>query len=85
MRYQVSVSLFEHGEYTDHPNQEFATSEAAYGFVARMEEQYEGMGYFEYRVYPIAECVCKQDVLCTGFTNTCDCGLEYNFAGQLLG
>lgn len=27
---------------------------------------------------------CGEEVYCRGFTNTCDCGADYNHAGQLL-
>lgn len=27
---------------------------------------------------------CGELVTCTGFTNTCDCGTDYNHAGQML-
>lgn len=32
----------------------------------------------------IRRCECGQEVRCSGFTNTCDCGRDYNWAGQLL-
>jgi hypothetical protein len=33
----------------------------------------------------IGECVnCKRRVTLSGFTNTCDCGADYNSSGQLL-
>jgi len=30
------------------------------------------------------ECGCGREVECYAFTNTCDCGREYNHAGQRL-
>jgi hypothetical protein len=27
---------------------------------------------------------CQKEVVCVDFTNTCECGREYNFAGQAL-
>ena len=33
---------------------------------------------------PIVTCTCGRKVECPNFTNTCDCGADYNFAGQLL-
>jgi hypothetical protein len=29
-------------------------------------------------------CHCGNAVFCSGFTNTCDCGADYNMSGQLL-
>jgi hypothetical protein len=29
-------------------------------------------------------CNCGEQVTCSDFTNTCECGQEYNFAGQAL-
>jgi len=36
------------------------------------------------RVYPVVKCSCGEEVCCTRFTNTCECGRDYNFAGDLL-
>jgi len=33
---------------------------------------------------PVVLCGCGREVLCTDFTNTCECGCEYNWAGQAL-
>lgn len=33
---------------------------------------------------PVIKCGCGKEVICDSFTNTCDCGQEYNFAGQAL-
>jgi hypothetical protein len=38
-----------------------------------------------WRTDAIGECVnCKRHVTLSGFTNTCDCGADYNMSGQLL-
>ena len=29
-------------------------------------------------------CDCGETVTCSGFTNTCTCGADYNMSGQLL-
>jgi len=29
-------------------------------------------------------CACGRTVACEGFTNTCECGADYNWAGQRL-
>jgi hypothetical protein len=29
-------------------------------------------------------CDCGRDVYCGGFTNTCECGADYNMSGQRL-
>jgi hypothetical protein len=46
------------------------------------------MGVREYRhtftLPAIGECECKAHVVLSGFTNTCDCGADYNMSGQRL-
>lgn len=37
-----------------------------------------------YREPAIGECVCGREVSLGGFTNSCDCGRDYNWAGQEL-
>jgi len=32
----------------------------------------------------VVVCGCGAEVLCYGFTNTCDCGCDYNMSGQQL-
>lgn len=32
----------------------------------------------------IIRCKCGEELECHGFTNTCICGRDYNWAGQLL-
>lgn len=32
----------------------------------------------------VVTCQCGRDVWCTGFTNPCDCGRDYNMSGHLL-
>lgn len=36
------------------------------------------------REVKIVKCSCGEEVECRNFTNTCECGKDYNFAGQLL-
>lgn len=36
------------------------------------------------RLPRIGECVCGEQIYLTGFTNTCNCGREYNSFGQEL-
>lgn len=36
------------------------------------------------KIYPRIKCSCGEEVNCISFTNTCDCGKDYNFAGDLL-
>lgn len=36
------------------------------------------------RTIPVVLCWCKREVWCEYFTNTCDCGADYNFSGQRL-
>lgn len=48
-----------------------------------------GAGYVDswhrtYREPAIGRCTCGRKVVLYGFTNTCDCGCDYNSAGQLL-
>jgi hypothetical protein len=33
---------------------------------------------------PVVRCDCNREVLCDRFTNTCECGVDYNGSGQLL-
>lgn len=37
-----------------------------------------------YRLPSIGRCLCGREVELHGFTNTCECGLDYNSSGQLL-
>lgn len=37
-----------------------------------------------YRVPSIGRCSCGEEVTLDHFTNTCDCGRDYNSSGQLL-
>jgi hypothetical protein len=32
----------------------------------------------------VIRCDCRREVLCYGFTNTCDCGADYNMSGDRL-
>ena len=32
----------------------------------------------------VITCNCGRQVVCEGFTNTCECGADYNWAGQRL-
>ncbi len=32
----------------------------------------------------IIECDCGEELICDGFTNTCDCGADFNGSGQRL-
>ena len=32
----------------------------------------------------LIRCDCGEEVVCARFTNTCECGREYNTSGQLL-
>jgi hypothetical protein len=33
---------------------------------------------------PVVRCGCGREVQCWNFTNTCQCGRDFNFAGQAL-
>ena len=52
------------------------------------QEVLDGMTSHEYshwkKVVPVIACSCGAEIVCYDFTNTCDCGNDYNFAGQLL-
>lgn len=53
--------------------------------VIRREKCYRPRGYGCVEVMrPVIRCHCGREVLCEGFTNTCECGADYNSAGQLL-
>lgn len=32
----------------------------------------------------VIRCSCGREVVCQGFTNTCDCGADYNWSGSRL-
>lgn len=32
----------------------------------------------------LIKCDCGEEVICAQFTNTCDCGADYNMSGQRL-
>jgi len=49
--------------------------------IIRKERCYKARGFV---MRPVIKCHCGREVVCEGFTNTCDCGADYNFAGQLL-
>lgn len=34
--------------------------------------------------YILVECDCGEEIVCSGFTNSCICGADYNWAGQRL-
>jgi hypothetical protein len=36
------------------------------------------------RQIKVITCACGRTVECPDFTNTCECGRDYNWAGQLL-
>ena len=36
------------------------------------------------KCFPVIICDCGEEVECINFTNTCECGRDYNFAGSLL-
>lgn len=44
----------------------------------------EGWSISYCRVYPVVKCICGKEISCTRFTNTCTCGRDYNFTGDLL-
>jgi len=50
--------------------------------VIRHEERFRPSG----RPYwaPVIKCRCGKEVVCAGFTNTCECGADYNNFGSLL-
>lgn len=54
----------------------------------RREELEDSMAADEFthwcKVVPVVECECGEEVECHSFTNTCDCGRDYNFNGDLL-
>lgn len=54
--------------------------------IIRREKAFRVNGYRTFEVQaPVIECeVCKKEVLCSGFTNTYECGADYNFSGQRL-
>lgn len=51
-------------------------------FIRR--EQYGTTGGGHPRMRGVLKCSCGREVWCTEFTNTCNCGADYNMSGQLL-
>lgn len=49
-------------------------------FEPRVVEKRE----WSYREPVVGRCECGREVALEGFTNTCDCGRDYNRSGQLL-
>lgn len=51
-------------------------------------DEYIDEGIEEYRWVvnepTIGRCSCGEEVVLDGFTNTCECGIDYNWAGQQL-
>jgi hypothetical protein len=51
--------------------------------IIRNEKAYNNKG--KEICAPVVKCSgCGEEVICADFTNTCACGIEYNFAGQTL-
>jgi hypothetical protein len=51
--------------------------------IVRNEKAYNNKG--KEICAPVVKCSgCGEEVICADFTNTCACGMEYNFAGQTL-
>jgi hypothetical protein len=50
----------------------------------RVDEAVKDTYFRSYRRSAVGECVCGQEVSLSGFTNTCECGLDYNMSGQML-
>lgn len=36
------------------------------------------------RSRPVIRCECGSEIVCYNFTNTCECGIDYNMSGQEL-
>ena len=53
--------------------------------IIRYEKCYRPHGYW-YKEFmaPVTRCACGGEVVCEHFTNTCVCGRDYGFSGQLL-
>ena len=53
--------------------------------IIRRERVYRprNYGYYGYMA-PVIKCTCGEEVVCGFFTNTCECGRDYNAFGQLL-
>lgn len=56
------------------------------GFVDGAEVRDLGVRKYEtpWRTYTVGLCECGEKVELSGFTNTCDCGADYNMSGQRL-
>lgn len=62
---------------------DFETVEEAHEYAEKLFDDDMDLSRIP-KVYPVAECSCGAEVVCFSFTNTCDCGRDYNFSGQLL-
>lgn len=51
--------------------------------IGVMEYKFEEWDTRE-RAYVIVRCDCGQELTCDDFTNTCDCGTDYNWSGHRL-
>lgn len=39
---------------------------------------------WQYRTGPVYKCTCGREIECDRFTNTCECGADYNMSGSRL-
>ncbi len=59
--------------------------EKAHSFQENYEDSVpEGMTVTHSKVIVVVTCDCGEEVECRNFTNTCECGLDFNFSGQEL-
>jgi hypothetical protein len=87
MKYRVDIVLTGKG---DNFEQKFIEKDFDDSFDAHEERERicnnvpEGFYVSWNKVYPVVICECGEEVPCGSFTNECECGCDYNFAGQLL-
>lgn len=75
----VDPSFNEFKEYSTKCND----LDKAYSFQENFENSVsEGMRITYSRVTVVVECMCGKEVECRNFTNTCECGQDFNFSGQ---
>lgn len=51
---------------------------------AKFDEHEAETGHSLCKRFRFMKCQCGKEILLDGFTNTCDCGRDYNTSGQLL-
>lgn len=86
MKYKVDIVITNRNTFEQKfIEKEFTDREQAEDYK---QEILDAMDFNEcshwYKVIPIKTCSCGEEVELSSFTNTCDCGINYNFSGDML-